>query len=330
MPRPKRNSKIGKLNQAKGAQKHREYMEDKRLARGFIKSYFEWQVLRDFMAEKSPATFCQHLRIGSSQFQRLVKGTLHPTQVHQSAYYYGAHSDGAKYEAEFASYSGIISEDNETIDFGEKWGQEFDVSSKFPFLTAKPDFRTSFKSAMSDPEGCLVEVKSTATEAVRTAAMESDDNDATAQLLCSLDIFNIKHGFLVYYLKTDKEDVFDFDVKHVEAEDFLSNQKEAIIEGYTTYLIKLVGAYAGEEEGAELLRDDIRAFVIDYCANYKKPPISPTGGHPVVSKKCAYGRTLPAFINKNRAKVGRPKKTEIHKATGRKWVERELRLRNIS
>lgn len=334
MPRPKKNSKIGKLNQLKGVKKHRKYMEDVREAKALSKVDAQWQVLKAFMENRSSETFCQHLRIGSSQFKRLIDKTLLPTQVHNKVYFYGARGTGAVYENEFASYTGLTSAEDEHIAFGDKWGQEFQMSSKFPFLCATPDFRTTFRINKRGVKECLVEVKSTTNATVRDQAMESDNNDATVQLLCSMDIFDIKHGFLVYYLKPPnaddiREEEFDVDFKHVVADNFLNQRREQIIDGYTSYLIKLLGSYTKEEKAAEQLWDEIKNFVINYCEMYKTTHKKSSGGHPRQDYRCAFGRTLPAFTKKNSPMVGRPKKAFIYKTAGKKYYANKLPPYNL-
>lgn len=324
MPRPTKISKIGKCNQLKGVKKHHKYMEDVREAKALNKVNAQWQVLKAFMEKKSPETFCHHLRIGSSQFKRLVDGTLLPTQVHNKVYFYGARGAGAMYENEFASYAGLKNAEGEEITFGDKWGQEFRMSSKFPFICATPDFRTTFQINKQRTKECLVEVKSTTKSDVREQAMESDNNDATMQLLCSMDIFDIKNGFLVYYLKPSnaddiREEEFDVDFKKVVADNFLNQRREQIIDGYTSYLIKLLGSYTKEENAAKQLWEEIKNFVIDYCEMFKTTHKKSSGGHPRQDYRCAFGRTLPAFTKKNPPIIGRPKKVYIHKATGKKY-----------
>ena len=282
-----------------------------------------WQQIEDFFDDPTKKIFCPHLRIGSSQFLRLISGTLTPEKVHKRSYYYGARSDGEKFERIFQMFDTLEDIDNNKYVFVEKNSQPFKISNDFPFVCATPDFRVVLSKNGGENQTYLVEVKHSKQKSTVDKIINGEKNDESMQLKCALNIFGIEKGLLVCYYDKNTEDQDDWVAyaKEMTADSLFEEKKEDILKGYAKYLIKLIREQT-QNDLALTLEDEILKKIKTRFSTPSQGKMLLEEGIPRPKAFCPLNlRYLPPGKQK-KPKVGRKKKTqqvgETHRCATRK------------
>ena len=313
------SSKLGGEARAKMLQAAREKELAPRLKR-------RWTEIKNFLKGKQKTVFCPHIKIGSSQFYRLICQSLTPQQVHSRYKFYGARGQGDFFEREFEKLDSFVLQNKRKIEFRNVRSQAYTISKSYPFLCATPDFRIEYSKKGSGVwnEG-LVEVKSFEGDKSKVpAGIKSDANDATWQLRTSLALFGIETGFLVYFVY-DSENQEDFEIyaKEVQNDNMLDKEHERIVDGYSHYIVKLINAMEclrKEDQGAMLFFKQIQNFVSGWIKMQKNnDPLLSITGLERPSWKCAYGLVFKRAY----AKTG-------YRPRGRPRIHPKTSLRNLS
>lgn len=204
------------------------------------------------------STPCPHMAtVGSSQFRKLLEGSLDFKTLHNRSYYVGAQADGKYWELDFSEYYNVTvheppSDDGKRVMIHESLTTSLTrYSLNFPWICATPD-RISQVTFEGKVQLALFEVKSFISKEGYKYALTHHEK----QLQVALDCFNINLGFLICYLYEKPTDTsykqLDFNVICVRRSHILTTDVKKHVEAYAKHLNQLIKSLSGVSLGSRV------------------------------------------------------------------------------